>query len=74
MRNPNFEIFLLATLALDAAERAEVQREFAERYMRAAAASPEHAEALAHAETHHLLVKHDFTFEGADYVRGLLLH
>ncbi len=69
----NFETFLIATFALDALDRADVEREFTARYQGAVDTfGTDYAEALARAETLHLLLKGDLDFEGDAYVRSHL--
>lgn len=63
----------MATLALEAGDRTDVEREFAARYQRAAASSGlDYAEALARAETLHLLLAGTLDFEGDEFIRSHL--
>ncbi|MGQ3284170.1 hypothetical protein [Bosea sp. (in: a-proteobacteria)] len=73
MPGPNFQTYLMASRALDDLDRAEMEREFTALYERAVASSgAEHAENIARAETHHLLLKGDLDFEGDAFIRSHL--
>lgn len=73
MPSSNFKTFLMATLAMHSSNRDAIERDFIERYQRAAADSgTDYAEALARAEVMHLLINENFAADGAEYLKSHL--
>lgn len=73
MANVNLEAFRMAVRASNALEAAEHERDFADRYHQAIAASGlDYADALAGSESLFLLINGELDFEGAAYLKSLI--